>query len=78
MVSIQFKAFLYWPGVEFMYLVFTTSTGEATTVAQNPAPKAATKWQGKVSGGGIWVMGFGVVEFSIANGMISPLRATCN
>jgi hypothetical protein len=32
-----------------MYRVFTTSTGEATTVAQKPAPKAETKWQGKLS-----------------------------
>lgn len=39
----------YWPGGEFIYRVFTTSTGEATTVAQKPAPKAETKWQGKLS-----------------------------
>lgn len=32
-----------------MYRVFTTSTGEATTVAQKPAPKAEMKWQGKLS-----------------------------
>ena len=28
------------------YLVFITSTGDASTVAQNPAVTAAVKWQG--------------------------------
>lgn len=42
---------LYWPGLEFMYLVLTTSTGEAMTVVHNPAPKADTKWQGRLSVG---------------------------
>lgn len=32
-----------------MYLVLTTSTGEAITVVHNPAPKADTKWQGRLS-----------------------------
>lgn len=40
---------LYWPGTEFMYRVFTTSTGEATIVVQNPAAKAAVKWHGMLS-----------------------------
>lgn len=42
-------ALLYWPGGEFMYLVFTTSTGEAITVVTKPAPNADTKWQGRLS-----------------------------
>lgn len=41
--SRQLGTFRYCPGLAFMYRVFTTSTGDATTVAQNPAPKAATK-----------------------------------
>lgn len=45
-------ALLYWPAVEFMKRVFTTSTGDATMVVQKPAPKAAVKWQGKLSAGG--------------------------
>lgn len=47
--SIQLKGLWYCPGGEFIYRVFTTSTGEATRVAQKPAPKAETKWQGKLS-----------------------------
>ncbi len=35
-----------------MYLVFTTSTGEAITVVQKPAPNAEVKWQGRSSLGG--------------------------
>lgn len=54
MVKAQFKALQYWPWAEFIYLVFTTSTGEAITVVQKPAPKADVKWHGKVSGGAIW------------------------
>lgn len=42
-------ALLYWPGGEFMYLVFTTSTGEAITVVTKPAPNADTKWHGRLS-----------------------------
>ena len=32
-----------------MYLVLTTSTGEAMMVVQKPAPKAEVKWQGRSS-----------------------------
>lgn len=35
-----------------MYLVFTTSTGEAITVVQKPAPKADVKWHGRSSAEG--------------------------
>lgn len=49
MVRAQWPALLYWPGAEFMYLVLTTSTGEAMTVVQKPAPKADVKWQGRSS-----------------------------
>lgn len=42
-------ALLYWPGGEFMYLVLTTSTGEAITVVTKPAPNADTKWHGRLS-----------------------------
>lgn len=49
MVQAQLIALLYWPGGEFMYLVFTTSTGEAITVVTKPAPNADTKWQGRLS-----------------------------
>ncbi len=58
MVSIvraQFSALLYWPAVEFMKRVFTTSTGDATIVVQKPAPNAAVKWQGRLSNEGICV-----------------------
>lgn len=34
-----------------MNRVLTTSTGEATTVVQKPAPKAAVKWHGRLSDG---------------------------
>lgn len=34
-----------------MYLVFTTSTGEAITVVQKPAPNADVKWHGRSSVG---------------------------
>lgn len=44
-------ALLYWPEPEFMNRVLTTSTGEATTVVQKPALKAAVKWQGRLSDG---------------------------
>lgn len=44
-------ALLYWPFPEFMNLVLTTSTGDATTVVQKPAPKAAVKWHGRLSVG---------------------------
>ena len=43
---VQSMAFLYFPFGEFIYLVLITSTGEATTVVQNPAATAAEKWQG--------------------------------
>lgn len=46
-------ALLYWPGGEFMYLVLTTSTGEAITVVTKPAPNADTKWHGRLSVGGV-------------------------
>lgn len=49
MVRAQWPALLYWPRAEFMYLVLTTSTGEAMTVVQKPAPKAEVKWQGRSS-----------------------------
>lgn len=49
MVQAQLTALLYWPGGEFMYLVFTTSTGEAITVVTKPAPNADTKWHGRLS-----------------------------
>ncbi len=49
MATAQLRALLYWPGAEFMYLVFTTSTGEAITVVQKPAPNADVKWQGRSS-----------------------------
>lgn len=32
-----------------MYLVFTTSTGEAIIVVQKPAPNADVKWHGRSS-----------------------------
>lgn len=51
MVQAQLTALLYWPGGEFMYLVFTTSTGEAITVVTKPAPNADTKWHGRLSEG---------------------------
>lgn len=51
MVQAQLIALLYWPGGEFMYLVLTTSTGEAITVVTKPAPNAETKWQGRLSAG---------------------------
>lgn len=47
----QFRTPPYCPGGEFMYLVLTTSTGEAMTVVHRPAPKADTKWQGRLSVG---------------------------
>lgn len=49
MVRAQLRAPLYWPEVEFMKRVLTTSTGDATTVVQKPAPKAALKWHGRLS-----------------------------
>lgn len=49
MVHAQLRALLYCPGGEFMYRVFTTSTGEAITVVTKPAPNADTKWQGRLS-----------------------------
>lgn len=49
MATAQLRAPLYWPWAEFMYLVFTTSTGEAITVVQKPAPNADVKWQGRSS-----------------------------
>lgn len=49
MAAAQLRTLLYWPGAEFIYLVLTTSTGEAITVVHNPAPKADTKWQGRLS-----------------------------
>lgn len=49
MAIAQLRAPLYWPRAEFIYLVFTTSTGEAITVVQNPAPNADVKWQGRSS-----------------------------
>lgn len=49
MARAQFRAVLYWPGAEFIYLVFTTSTGEAITVVQKPAPNADVKWHGRSS-----------------------------
>lgn len=52
MMIAQLMALLYLPSVEFMNLVLTTSTGEATTVVQKPAPKAAVKWHGRLSVGG--------------------------
>lgn len=42
-------ALLYWPVVEFIKRVLTTSTGEATMVVQKPAANAAVKWQGRLS-----------------------------
>lgn len=51
MVRAQLMALLYWPDPEFMNRVLTTSTGEATTVVQKPAPKAAVKWHGRLSEG---------------------------
>lgn len=51
MAIAQLRAPLYWPRAEFIYLVFTTSTGEAITVVQNPAPNADVKWQGRSSVG---------------------------
>lgn len=49
MVAAQLRTLLYCPIVAFMYLVLTTSTGEAKTVVHKPAPKAEMKWQGKLS-----------------------------
>lgn len=49
MATAQLRTLLYWPRAEFMYLVLTTSTGEAITVVHNPAPKADAKWQGRLS-----------------------------
>lgn len=51
-VKAQLRALLYWPCPEFMKRVLTTSTGEATTVVQKPALKAAVKWHGRLSVGG--------------------------
>lgn len=51
MVTVQLIALLYWPAPEFMNRVLTTSTGEATTVVQKPAAKAAVKWHGRLSVG---------------------------
>lgn len=49
MTQEQLMALLYCPGGEFMYLVLTTSTGEAITVVTKPAPNAETKWHGRLS-----------------------------
>lgn len=49
MVAAQLRTLLYCPIVAFIYLVLTTSTGEAKIVVHKPAPKAETKWQGKLS-----------------------------
>lgn len=49
MDAAQLRTPPYWPGGEFMYLVLTTSTGEAMMVVHRPAPKADTKWQGRLS-----------------------------
>lgn len=49
MAAAHLKTLLYWPEEAFIYLVFTTSTGEAITVVHKPAPKADTKWQGRLS-----------------------------
>lgn len=49
MVAAQLRTLLYWPIAAFIYLVLTTSTGEAKTVVHKPAPKAETKWQGRSS-----------------------------
>lgn len=49
MVAAQLRTLLYWPIAAFIYLVLTTSTGEAKTVVHKPAPKAETKWQGRLS-----------------------------
>lgn len=51
MDAAQLRTPPYWPGGEFMYLVLTTSTGEAMMVVHRPAPKADTKWQGRLSVG---------------------------
>lgn len=58
MDAAQLRTPPYWPGGEFMYLVLTTSTGEAMMVVHRPAPKADTKWQGRLS------VGVGVAEAS--------------
>lgn len=49
MAEAQLRTLLYLPRAAFIYLVLTTSTGEAITVVHNPAPKADTKWQGRLS-----------------------------
>lgn len=49
MDAAQLRTPPYWLGGEFMYLVLTTSTGEAIMVVHRPAPKADTKWQGRLS-----------------------------
>lgn len=46
MVRAQWPALLYWPRAEFMYLVLTTSTGEAMTVVRSR--EGRVKWQGEV------------------------------
>lgn len=51
MAIAQLMAVLYSPVPEFMNRVLTTSTGEATTVVQKPALKAAVKWHGMLSVG---------------------------
>lgn len=51
MITAQLIAPLYFPGVEFMMRVFTTSTGDTTTVVQKPAAKPAVKWHGMLSVG---------------------------
>lgn len=66
MEAAQLRTPLYWPGGEFMYLVLTTSTGEAMTVVHSPAPKADTKWQGRLS------VGWQKLALSSKNRVLTP------
>lgn len=75
MDAAQLRTPLYWPGGEFMYLVLTTSTGEAMMVVHSPAPKADTKWQGRLSAGGAQVGGvwFGTAVWRVSRGPLPHL-----
>lgn len=78
MVRAQLTALLYWPDAEFMKRVFTTSTGDATTVVQKPAPKAAVKWHGRSSGPGQEKKLSGILQPHFQQQPRAPQLLTCH